>query len=255
MMDSRAFRTSLRSVLLVVADPDAEEGENAGLVALDKVNAGPLGVPALRYRIRSASYIVEEADHDTGEITQKLGSCGVVDWVGQVDGDGRDLARSFLRPHIEKEESPAHWLRGYLADAGETAREDVIEAGKKAGFSLTAIKLAAQSIGVISREEKGYDKDTRTPWRWAFWSLRPTLPPKSVHTQPTGPTQPTWGESSGPTGPIYAGQSELAELAESVKRGPTLDVRSTDPRDSLYPEDTAIPLPFDSAEVELDQAT
>jgi hypothetical protein len=40
MMDSRAFRTATRSVLLVVAD---SENQGRGIVALDKVNATPLG--------------------------------------------------------------------------------------------------------------------------------------------------------------------------------------------------------------------
>jgi archaellum biogenesis ATPase FlaH len=51
MMDSRAFRTAVRSLLLIVADPDAEEGgPQRGIVALDKANAGTLNLdPPRRY--------------------------------------------------------------------------------------------------------------------------------------------------------------------------------------------------------------
>jgi hypothetical protein len=66
IMDSRAFRTAVRSMLLVVADPEAPEGELRGIIALDKANAGSLAVPALRYRVRSARYTVTELDIGEG---------------------------------------------------------------------------------------------------------------------------------------------------------------------------------------------
>src|SRR5204862_5458552 len=63
MMDSRAFRTAVRSVLLVAPDPDKP---GTGIIALDKANGGTLDVPAIPYTITSSPYTVAETDPDTG---------------------------------------------------------------------------------------------------------------------------------------------------------------------------------------------
>ena len=167
MMDSRAFRTAVRSLLLVVADPDAEEGgPQQGIVALDKANAGTLNVPGLRYRIRSAHYVVTEVDRRTGELVEKSASCGVADWIGEVAGDGRSLARSALVPKIDKQPSARQWLSQYLGTHGETSRATVIEDGQKAGYGRSAVTDAATKIPVSSREESG--QENGVPFRRAL---------------------------------------------------------------------------------------
>lgn len=214
IMDSRAFRTAVRSMLLIVAGPDAPEGVTQGLVALDKANAGPLAVPALRYRIRSAPYVVNE---DTGEVRDVATSCGVADWLGEVDGDGREAARAALVPRIEKEGSPRQWLREYLTEAaGEVLRAQVVaDAADEHGFSEAAIKRAARSLGVRSREDTGQD-DRGRPFRRALWSL-----PQSGLTHPNDPTDPTGEGSSDPTDLIYAGQPQSGQSGQSGLCGPT----------------------------------
>lgn len=222
IMDSRAFRTAVRSMLLVVADPDAPEGVTQGVVALDKANAGTLNVSALRYRIRSAPYVVAELDPVTGELRELPSSCGVADWIGEVDGDGRQFARAALAPRLEKDGSPKEWLREYLTAVGEMVRGQVLaDAAGERGFSEATIKRAARSLGVHSREVTGRD-DRGVPFRRAIWSL-----PQSVHTRTTDPTEPTGEGSPDPIDPISAGQAKLAQSGRSDLCG--LDREDGDP--------------------------
>lgn len=186
MMDSRAFRTATRSVLLVVADPE-KPGE--GLVALDKANGGTLDVPALRYRLRSAPYLVTEVDEITGEVTEHTATCAVADWIGEEPGDGRQTARDLLVPAMERDDDPAAWLRSYLTDAGETAKQVVITAGVEAGMSARTIQRAAQKLRVIYRDVTE-DRPGSPPLRRVAWRLpddgRATVAPRSRHAPENG---------------------------------------------------------------------
>ena len=101
--------------------------------------------PALRYRIRRVVYEVDEIDPDSGAISQREGSCGVVDWLGEMVGDGRELARSALVPRIEREDDPKHWLRDYLTDRGPSPSAEVKVAAKERGFGERALQRAAGS--------------------------------------------------------------------------------------------------------------
>jgi AAA domain-containing protein len=213
MMDSRAFRTTVRSVLLVVADPDAPEDVTQGIVALDKSNAGTLHVPALRYRIRSARYTVTEVDEDTGAPVDRDDSCGVVDWIGEVDGDGRAIARDALAPRVEQEGTARQWLRQYLIDHPQVPRQQVLAAAEVVGHSESAIKRAARSLNLHSAKVPGQRSDG-IPYQFASWSL-----PQSGHSGPTDPTDPTGETSNDPTDPIYAGQLQLGQLGQSDQRG------------------------------------
>lgn len=167
MMDSRAFRTAVRSVLLMVADPE-KPGE--GLIALDKANAGTLAVPAVRYRLRSARYVVSEVDTDTGEVVEVPTSCGVADWVGDEAGDGRQLARDLLLPAMAREDDPKAWLREYLAAAGATPQKVVTKAGADAGHGARALQRAAGRIGVVYTTVTT-PREGSTPLRQTLWKL------------------------------------------------------------------------------------
>jgi hypothetical protein len=217
IMDSRAFRTAVRSMLLVVSDPDAPEGVAQGIVALDKANAGTVNVLALRYRLRSAPYTVEEVDSTSGEVRDVMTSCGVVDWLDEIQGDGRAIARAALIPHIEKADSPEAWLRGYLTEHGEGLRRDVINAAGEDGFSDSAMKRASRRIGVVSREEKGRDPVTGYPWRRAFWSLGASR----VDSHPTGPTYATGESSSDLIDLFYAVTSSRVSRVSRIRVDPT----------------------------------
>lgn len=194
MMDSRAFRTAVRSVLLVVADPE----NGGGLIALDKANGGTLDVPALRYTIRSARYTVEEVDDQTGEIVEVPGSCGVAEWTGEVTGDGREVARALLAPRMERDDDPKAWLRRYLTDCGESERNKVLAAGEDAGHSADKLKRAARALRVAYRTTPTVPP--RTSWRLPEATLDGEDEPESPqaaqipYTPPLAPLAPL-GES------------------------------------------------------------
>jgi len=226
MMDSRAFRTAVRSVLLVVADPDAPEGTTQGLIALDKANAGTLHVPALRYRIRGATYYVTEVNPTTGEVTNAAATCGVADWLGEVEGNGRDLARDALAPRIERDNDPRAWLRDYLTAQGQSPRTEVLTAAKEDGFSDSAIKRAARTI--VSSIVMSGQRPDGAPYRAAYWALKnatPTGSDQSGHqpdlTHPNDPTDPTGEAYQDPIDPNAAGQSKSGQSGQSSVRGPT----------------------------------
>lgn len=171
IMDSRAFRTAVRSMLLVVKDPDAPEGVSRGIVMLDKSNGGTLNVPALRYEIRSAEYQVEEIDQDTGEVRYLNASCGVVEWLGFVSPEeARDAADRSLSV-VEKDEA-LEWLRDYLTENGRSKRSDVIAAAaEEGGFSAATVKRASGRLRIHSEQESGHTDGK--PYRIAWWSLTP----------------------------------------------------------------------------------
>jgi hypothetical protein len=224
IMDSRAFRTAVRSMLLVVADPDAAEGSTVGIVALDKANAGTLNIPGLRFVINSASYVVEELDEQTGEVREVITSCGVATWAGVVEGDARQVARDALAPRIDRAGGPREWLRTYLIGAGEASRQDVLDSAREDGFSPDSIKRAARSIRVHSRDESGRDERTGRPWRRAIWSLPERTDSSrctSLDTEPTAPTAPTEEMGSAPTDLITAGQVKSVQSVQSDVSRPT----------------------------------
>ncbi|KXF51064.1 hypothetical protein AXA44_15460 [Rhodococcus sp. SC4] len=166
MMDSRAFRTAVRSMLLVVPDPDAPEGTTQGIVALDKSNVGDIHIPAMRYRIVKAPYTV--LDDDGKEITA---NCGVAEWAGEVNGDGRAIARRALEQSNEQPGTTKAWLRKYLKDNGRTWREDVVTAAEElGGHSERSISHAAKVLDVIRDEEHGHQDGH--PYRHVYWRLR-----------------------------------------------------------------------------------
>src|SRR5664280_2828774 len=142
IMDSRAFPTAVRSMLLLVSDPNASEGETAGILALDKANAGTLSVPGLRYKISSTPYTVWETDERTGEIREIPASCGVADWTGKVEGDARELVRDLLAPRMARDDDPTEWLREYLELHGETPMGEVAATGEVAGHSKRTLERA-----------------------------------------------------------------------------------------------------------------
>ena len=171
-MDSRAFRTAVRSVLLVVPDEELTDAQTGGIVALDKANAGPLAVPALRYQIMSVPYTIDELDPDTGAVLAIEANVKVAQWTGVVDGDGRAIARAALMPdHQDRAPNPADtWLHNYLSEEGKVSRQQVLAAAaEELGLSIDQVNKAATRLRV-HREHVGTSIDGR-PKNEAFWSL------------------------------------------------------------------------------------
>lgn len=182
MMDSRAFRTASRSVLLVVPDPEAPPNTTRGIIALDKTNASAMDVPALRYEVVAAPYSVSETSPE-GWVSVVRSTTGVVNWLGKVEGDGRAIARAALSPQIAVENDAVQWLRAFLA-GGEQPRMDVVAAAEEDGYSEPAMKRAARTLGVVSRHEGGQDEQGN-PRRFAVWSLQSGQSGQSDQSDPT----------------------------------------------------------------------
>jgi hypothetical protein len=134
-------------VLLIVADP---EQPGHGIVALDKANATRGDISALRYRLESRAYTVQEIDTDTGEVTDRQAECAVAVWVGEVAG-GREYARSLLTKSMERGDDPKAWLRRYLSGVGECESGQIKAAAGEAGYSEPTIKRAASDLKVRYR--------------------------------------------------------------------------------------------------------
>lgn len=183
MMDSRAFRTASRSVLLVAPDPEAPPHTTRGIVALDKTNAGTLDVPALRYEVVSAHYTVTEMTPD-GFVTVQPATTGVLRWLGEVEGDGRSIARAALAPRLAVQNDVAEWLTGFLG-GGPIARADVIAAGEVAGFSESAIGRAARNLVAVETVGRR-DPQTGAPTRYSVWRLQSGQSRQSGQSDLTG---------------------------------------------------------------------
>jgi hypothetical protein len=198
MMDSRAFRTAARSILLAVGDPE-KHGEV--IVALDKANGASLDTPAVRFKIDTASYTVEEIDEQTGEVHYIPATCSVAKFIGEEAGNGRDLARQMLTPAMSRAGDPKAWLQNYLTETGPCLRDQIMEAAKDAGFGEKKIQRAAGRLRVVYRDHT-IKRSNSTPLRKVEWSLpdddsetdsdgEDTSPPRSSHPSITVLTVPT----------------------------------------------------------------
>lgn len=167
MMDSRAFRTGPRSVVMVVADPEAP-GEV--LLALDKSNAGRTDLPAVRFRIISKRHTTFEIDPTTGGRRRAHSEVGVAELVREEQGDGRVMIGRIMGGAVRREQDPKHWLRDLLLERGETLRSDVMQAGADAGYSSDQVKRAARTLGVVSVDRTVHREGT-TPLRLVAWHL------------------------------------------------------------------------------------
>jgi len=210
IMDSRAFRTAVRSMLLLVSDPDAPEGETAGILALDKANAGTLSVPGLRYKISSTPYTVWETDERTGEIREIPASCGVADWTGEVEGDARELVRDLLAPRMVRDDDPTEWLREYLGEHGETPMGVAVAAGEVAGHPKRTLQRSATRLQV-HYGKSGYP--ARTTW------VLPASGTTHASLAPLAPLGATGESVSVVTGAETAGQDQWRQSRQLRKDG------------------------------------
>jgi hypothetical protein len=164
IMDSLAFRTNTRSMIMVLAAGSDAPGE--GIVALDKANAGSTQVPALRYRIVSGRYPVHENGVDIEA------QCGVAEWIGEEELSGRELIDAAFSPDQGSQPNPTQeWLKNLLEAAGEVERQEVLTAATSVGISVSSVQRAARALDVQKRQESGQHQETGRPWRKTYWRL------------------------------------------------------------------------------------
>jgi putative DNA primase/helicase len=122
-----------RAAFIVGKDPD---DENRRIMAGTKFNLGP-EPPALAYSLVSA---------------EEYG-CARVEWQGATEHRASDILRDENRDDPEEARDAAGWLREFLmASGGEATPEDVVNAGRRAGFSPDALKRAKKRAGVRSEK-------------------------------------------------------------------------------------------------------
>jgi hypothetical protein len=213
MMDSRGFRTAARSVLLIVADPDADDGVTQGIIAVDKANASTLAAPhcasgSNRWPIPSRKWtrrparsarLSRRAVSSSGSVTSRVtgkpsrGRCSrpVSRRTAAPPSGSASTSPSTARPHVRKCSRLARLVGS--ASRGSSARRDrsASTAGRRRGRTNGEIRTGSHS-GPFSRS-----------------------------TPPTDPTDPTGAGSHELTDPIDAGQLQLGQSIQSVMGGPT----------------------------------
>ena len=257
MMDSRAFRTAARSILLAVGDPE-KHGEV--IVALDKANGASLDTSAVPFKIDTASYTVEEIDEQTGEVHYIPATCSVAKFIGEEAGNGRDIARQMLAPAMSRAGDPKAWLQNYLTETGPCLRDQIMEAAKDAGFGQKKIQRAAGRLRVVYRDHT-IKRPNSTPLRKVEWSLPDensetdsdgddTSPPRSSHPSITVLTVPTEDQgrvnmslsslvSRGEDG--EDGQGEVRESVLTAHQSVLTDTtRTLPPSADLFDEDSEL---------------
>jgi hypothetical protein len=190
MMDSRAFSTSVRSKLMIVADPDAPDGERIGIIALDKSNGSRNDICAYRYRIDSYHYTVEEVDPETGLTRTVDADCGTATWIGEVPG-GKAAAEDLLERAsggMERGDACGDWLTEYLTAHGATLKEDVIADADAAGYSARQLERAAARVRVRTTTVPVTRPGT-TPLRKAQWSIPDARSGSVAVSPPVSPAQ------------------------------------------------------------------
>jgi hypothetical protein len=184
---SRAFSAVARAVIAIARDDDDPGG--ACVMSQAKNNLGRLDLPSLRYVVKSVEIPTEEGPAYVGKLVITGESDrSVADILGDAAGgtDADDRA---------DRDAAVQWLKNYLIDeGGEAAREDVLKAGRAAGFSLATLKRAPRRAGVIS-DRAGFP--ARAVWR--------------INT----------GHAASPVGAVGSQSAQLAQVPKAEPTAPT----------------------------------
>ena len=170
---SVGFGAAARSVLCSGIDPDDEDSR---ILALVKSNLGRDDVPALRYRMQSATVHGEENDEEV--VTAK------VLWLGEVAGiSGHELLRA---PESGGERSALaeaeDFLRSVLSVGPVPAKEVRAEA-EEAGIAHRTLDRAKRSLDVRSAKQ-GQPGEAGQIWMWEMPEGRQI--PRSTPSLETG---------------------------------------------------------------------
>jgi len=145
---SGAFKNVPRSVFGFAVD-----AEGGRVMSQTKNSLGRLDLPSLAYQIEPCAVPTRSGPAHVARLV----------WLGESERTVTDILgdRGGEDEHEERKDA-AEWLRSYLADnGGEAGAPDVIEAGKKNGFSTDTLKRAKRRAGVRS-EKNGMDAG----WMW-----------------------------------------------------------------------------------------
>lgn len=157
VMASRAFTAVARSVMFAAVDPEDESKRYFGL---GKNNLGRSDLPARTYEIENTWV----ADTDEGPVYT-----GAVKWTGESSETIADITSAY-RPDAESREKAgdaALWLKEFLPtkESEALAKQAVLDAAGRAGYSESALDRAKKKIRFKSRQQ-GFGKEKTSLW-WA----------------------------------------------------------------------------------------
>ncbi|MBF6606814.1 MAG: AAA family ATPase [Chloroflexi bacterium] len=169
---SIGLTAAARSVLVLGADPEADEGGSERILAHGKSNLSPLAA-ALRFRVEGRTAETPDGPIATAGLVWagEAPSIGVADLLAATGEQAADGGSS-------RSEATA-FLRQLIGDGSMPAR-DARRAARNAGIADRTLDRAKRALGVIARHE-GQPGQAGQGWTWA-------LPPKDASAARRTPT-------------------------------------------------------------------
>jgi len=137
-----------------------------------KNNLGRLDLPSLRYRIDESFINTDDGQANVGKLV----------WLGTSDRSVADIMREGNGGDREERAEIEQFIESFMTD-GTALAADVIQAGKKHGFSKSALDRARKNMGITTKQH-GFGKDS-----CYVWSRKEPAPT----TDPTDPASLTPG--------------------------------------------------------------
>ncbi|GAB3494030.1 AAA family ATPase [Amycolatopsis cihanbeyliensis] len=179
---SAEFGQVVRSAIGFARDAEAEDG--SCVMSIIKTNIAPQGLPSLRYRIDAATVDTPDGPTDVGRFVP----------LGETDQHVRDFIDQPGTGDGDDGEDIRGWLHSYLArQGGAVEPEEVIKAGRAAGYSPDQLKRAKKPKGTypkVHSRKAGMDDG------WV-WSLEPS-------TEDEGSTKEVKGATPGAPLPSHS---------------------------------------------------
>jgi hypothetical protein len=150
ILGSTAYTAAARSVIGVFPDPTDDSGETK-LVRVGKSNLGVIPREAEVIRIVSTP-----VNTDTG-----IFDIGRVEVMGTREVDVDELLTTVDENDVEDISDAGRWLLKHLANqGGEASRQDIIEAGRKAGYSKDQLVRARKRAGITPKRQGSFGAPT-----------------------------------------------------------------------------------------------
>jgi hypothetical protein len=159
---SGAFGQLIRA-LIAFARVELDDGTTEMILSQEKNNLGREGMPSFQYVIQP---VTVETDDGAAHVSRfVLGP--------QTEHSVRQAMRDESDGHDEGRSECAEWLRGYLLEHVDGAlRQDVMKAGKGAGFSESTVSRAKRKLRIVARQG-GFGEA-----KGSLWFLPETAPPR-----------------------------------------------------------------------------
>lgn len=219
IMDSRAFVSVSRSVLMAIRDEkptDSTDDREYFFLGQEKSSFGPRSSYILRYHIDSEEVGVDEKNGlpITG---QRIAFDGAVRGSVQAVATAHE-SRSSGR--ITAGGRAEEWIKAFLSENGRTPSTKVKEAASEAGHSLATLKRAAKAVGVEVPTIPGSNK---TEWVLPTSEPLELLEPVDL-VEPVEPKIPAT-TTSGSTGSSSSTDQLPEELSRTSRKSKVLRLK------------------------------